>query len=389
MEEARQALQLNHLDRAELLLERVLMLQPENAEARVELALLMARRGQADTARGLLRGLVDDPRTPPDHRARLESLLAGLMPAKWPFEALRGQARGSRPAVGDGLKVHASPAPPLWRAEASLTWSNNPLARTAQSDITFTTPDGPVQVPLANRPQPGALAGLGLARLGGESGFELHLQEAGFSGARSAARLSAWGSLPWPLPPATPPAASATSGRETWFSALQWNLQAQQGLDGARRTAAGLSALSGPWRWSILRYEEPSLTDRGSLFRVDLQALDRPRFQGSAYAERSTSTTRAQSVVRAGWQAQWTPVAGWRAQFHWQAQNDLQGYNPLLAEGAPRRLRTVKLAVERILPIGAENWLSVQALATQRQSNIELFAFREAALQVSLVRQWR
>ena len=50
-------------DRAEILLERVLMLHPENAEARIELAMLMARRGHIDGAQALVQSLVDDPRT--------------------------------------------------------------------------------------------------------------------------------------------------------------------------------------------------------------------------------------------------------------------------------------------------------------------------------------
>ena len=44
-EQARQALAAGQWDEAELLLERVLMLMPENAEARLDFALLLARRG--------------------------------------------------------------------------------------------------------------------------------------------------------------------------------------------------------------------------------------------------------------------------------------------------------------------------------------------------------
>ena len=382
MEQAREDLQRGRLDRAELLLERVLMLQPENAEARVELALLMARRGQVDAARGLLQGLRDDPRTPAEYRDRLNTLRSGLAVASRPGTASSGQGARQDAAAAplDNAQRPAAEEAPVWRAEASLAWSSNPMARTALSDVTFTTPDGPVQVPLSSRPQPGALAGLGLARLGGSSGFELHLQEAAVAGAQPSVRLMGWGAVP---------SAWMSPGMKSTTSLLQWNMQAQQGLDGSRRAMAGLSLVSGRWRGALHHYLEPTMDDRGHLFRLDLQVVDHPKLQVAVYGERSASSARDQGSVRAGWHAQWLPGAGWRAQLLWQAQHDLQGYNPLLANGAARRLWSVQGSVERNVPIGADKMLSFRALATQRQSNIELFGFSEAALQISLVRLWR
>ena len=61
-EEARRAVADERLDEAELLLERVLMLMPEHAGARLDFALLLARRGQADAARpGGTRGRYPGP----------------------------------------------------------------------------------------------------------------------------------------------------------------------------------------------------------------------------------------------------------------------------------------------------------------------------------------
>lgn len=388
MEQARQELQRGQLDRAELLLERVLMLQPENAEARVELALLMARRGQMETARALLQGLADDLRTPAEHRARLERLLDGLASLG---QATAGSAGPANPRVASGASAPAGPqSRPLWRVETSLSWSSNPLARTALSDITFTTPDGPVQVPLTSRPRQGVLAGVGWARLAGAGGVELQLQEAGVSGAQTAVRLNAWGGLPEALNPLSymlseiGGPATARLGH-TW----QWNVQAQQGLDGARRAMAGLSLLSGRWRWTVQRYEEPTLADRGSVLRADAQWPARPGLLWGAHAERSASSTRSQGTWRLGGQAQWVPAGGWRAQLLWQAQQDLQGYSPLLANGAPRRLQTWQGSLERTLNLGSEKTLSARLLATQRRSNIELFDFKELAFQLHLAGLWR
>ena len=72
---------------AELQFERVLMLNPEHAEARIQLALLLAQRGKFETASGFLQSLIDDPRTPLEHRQRLVDLLAQLKPAAQPISA--------------------------------------------------------------------------------------------------------------------------------------------------------------------------------------------------------------------------------------------------------------------------------------------------------------
>ncbi len=384
LRQAREEIELGKLDVAEVLLERVLMLQPENAEARVELALLMARRGQVDASRGLLQGLVEDPRTPLEHKARLAALLAGLQSQPGSFmpgqpTAVRGLGAGiaNRPS-GKAANVSASR---VWRAEANLAWSRNPLARTDLSEVTFTTPDGPVQVPLSSRPQSGALVGLGLARLGDDANFEIQLQETAAAGGASSARLTGWGQVaPWLMPQL---AVSALG--DDW----QWMVQAQQGMDGSRRWLAGVSMVSAPWRWSLQHFDEAATGDRGALLRLDVQALATQAFTLSAHAERSASVGARRGSVRVGLSAQWAVAEGWRTQLAWQAQEDLQGYSPLLANGAARKLQTGQLSLERAASIGPDTVLLIRAIGSRRQSNIELFSFREAAMQVSFVRVWR
>jgi hypothetical protein len=356
--QARQALGEQRLDRAELLLERVLMLQPENAEARVELALLMARRGQPDTARALLVGLAQDPRTPPPHRERLLVLVEGL---------------NQRPLPAP---VVAKVVPALWRLESGLTWSSNPLARTRADELLFTTPDGLVALPLLNKPQPGAVAAMSLARTQGTAGIEVQLQGVDVSGAHPAARVAAWGS--WPI--------------EQFAPAVQWSLAAQQGLDSARRQTAGLSWTRSSLRWSVFRYIEPELSDRGHLLRWEAQwpgipAL--PGLQGGVHVERAASTAKDQGAWKAGLLAQTLLPADLRLQLQWTAQKDTHGYSPLLANGAPRWLTSTQWVLEKGLDLGNGKTLSLRALTTQRRSNIELFAFREHAFQIQAAKMWR
>ena len=372
--QALEDLRAGRLDRAELLLERALMLQPENAEARVELALLMARRGQVDAARSLLQGLVDDPRTPQDHRRRLLALVNVV--SEMQLQTAGGLSRlpstaEARDKAAPG--VLAQRPAPLWRTEATVSWSTNPLARTGLTDITLTTPEGPVQVPLASRPQSAAVAGIAFSRVEGLQGFELATVRADLRDAQTALRLGAWGPVPQQFAPLT----------------MTWNLQAQQGFDGARRWMAGVTSSSRAWRGSVFHYREPSSEDSGFVLRAEGLVVDRPAAAVSVHVERSESTQRDAGSWRAGTSAQFRPAPGWHVQAQFQAQKDLQGYSPLLDAGAARWLTTSSLTLERTLPLASEKTLTFRALAAQRRSNIVIFAFREASLQVQYAHSWR
>ena len=77
-QQALQALEQQQWTQAELLLERVLMFQPEHAEALLQLATLLAQRDRLETAQALIGVLLHDPRTPPAHRRHLQALLDGI-----------------------------------------------------------------------------------------------------------------------------------------------------------------------------------------------------------------------------------------------------------------------------------------------------------------------
>ena len=378
LSQALEALNAGRWDRAEILLERVLMLWPEHVEARIELARLMARRGQVEGARELIQSLADDPRTPEDFRQRLRAMAAALEPA---LHAGGLSATRSAPQSAAPSAVQRA-----WRAELSFTASTNPLARTDATDLTLTSMDGSVTLPLADRPVAGGLTGVTLAHVQSAWGLEVAAQQLTRPADSAAWRATAWGVLPWPqawqpLPPG---------------HFLQWGAQAQQGFDGQRRAAASLSWVGPQARLSLSRYVETAQTDHGLVLRWD-QRLPLPAaWQGLASLERSLGAaptaqdtpSRRPGHWRLGLAAEvpWGPQR--RLQAQWSLQQDSSPYSPLLENNATRWLTTATVAVEQQWRWGPETGFSLRAYAGARRSNLVLFAYREAGVQASVARAW-
>jgi hypothetical protein len=404
-EQARQALAAAQWDEAELLLERVLMLMPENAEARLDFALLLARRGQPDAARALILGLAQDPRTSAAYAAQLHALAARLGasvaqgPGGLPPEGPAGPGLTARAGAHNGSSIPSSPSgsnlgpPPrlgLWRAEATLAGSSNPLARTAALGVDLTLPDGPVTLPLSTRPQAATVAGASLLRLQGASGVDLAVQQMDRPDTATAYRAAAWG--PWPAQ--LWPALAQRSG----LGAPQWQLQTLRGFDNLRRHTAALAVPVNAQRLVLGAYAEPTQEDRGWLLRAEHRAsapgLSAPGLsalgplQWQASLERSASTTRAQGYWRLNLALEAPLGPGRRLQAQASAQEDTHPYSPLLENNARRRLLSTYLGVEQQMPLGSGHALVLRAFTTQRASNLSLFAFRDTGAQVALVRQW-
>jgi hypothetical protein len=355
MQEARQAQSAQQFDRAEILLERVLMLMPDHAEARIELAWLMLRRGQWEAARGLLQSLAEDPRTPDQHRSSLMALLAQLP---------------------DRSSAQAPSVPPQpatsWRLELGLAASSNPLARSSADELTCTLPEGPLTLPLTTQPQLGAVASVSLSRVQENWGWELSSQRLSLPDARESYRMAWWARLP--VDTAVP---------------LHGVVTTQQGFDASRRSTLGVATQWRSSRWLWAWYNEPTLSDEGQFARVDLPLLRYRNYQLMASLERSVSHRKTQGYARAGMSADVTLAAGWRLQAHWSAQEDTQGYNPLLENGARRRLVTSQISLERQVKLNQENVIHWRLLASDRRSNLELFSFKEVAMQVAWSKVWR
>jgi hypothetical protein len=379
--EARQASAAGQWDRAEILLERVLMLMPEHAEARIDFAVLMARRGQPETARQLLRGLIDDPRTPADYRQRLLAMVSAL-PREQPSPRPEG---GLKAATFGRPSANGSPPRAVWRGEASWLVSTNPLARTSASELLLTVGGGTVALPLATRPEAGHVTGLALSRATATGGVDVSFQALAQPAEgleASAHRLSLWRSLltheSWPMLPA---------GAE-----LQGAVQTQQGFDGLRRHTAGLMLRKAAYRLSLLHYAEPGQEEAGALLRYEHRwATPRGSWPtvGAVMLERSASQRREQGYWRLGVVTESTVSASGKLQLQLTAQQDTAPYSVLLENNAKRRLFTGYVGFEQQWNLGDRTALVGRLFAGRRLSNLALFDFQDAGAQLAWVQLWR
>ena len=367
-EQASVEIKARRFDRAEILLERVLMLQPENAEALVELALLMAARGHEQGAQALVQSLIDDTRTEPSHVQALKSLHTLIQQGaadqgRNPYALNAPTRKPQSSSVQSGQAAAAQ-----WRGEAHIGLSSNPLARTSADAITITLPDGPLSLPLAQAKHAGTMQGVNLSHSTNASGAELAVQGASVNGASTAARALAWGRLP----------------QAPWWGETQPILlayaQAHRGLDGQHRAQAGLAAISGQQKYSLTRYHEYNATDQGLIARIEHH---QPRWLGidwSASLERSVSNTGPQGYWRAVVAGEQPMGEQGKLLFQWSRQNDTYGYSSLLKNGARRHLEVLHVAYEQRHTLDHEKSLVWRVFTGERQSNLSLFEYKEIGL---------
>ena len=387
-DQARVEITSQRYDRAEILLERVLMLHPENAEARIELAMLMARRGHIDGAQALVQSLVDDPRTEPEQNQALRSLLRQIQNIRPevtnPYALDTRRAKEGLTAAAQNLaQPNASqPTAALWRSEASITASSNPLARTSAGAITITLPDGPLSLPLSQTAKAGSLVGATLSRTTSTNGAELSVQTVSVTGATDAARAVLWSQVPWVqwLPETIKPLSAPP---------VLAYAQVQRGLDGQSRTMAGLTTLFGAQRLSLSHYEDSGINDRGTVVRAEHNA---PRVWGAdwqASLEHSNSAVGPQAYWRAGLGAEYELGGRRKLLAQITHQQDAYSYSALLQEGAKRRLTTTYVAYEQQHSLKSEKTLIWRVFSGERRSNLELFKYNELGAQLSIVHNWR
>lgn len=374
--QALQALQAQQWTQAELLLERALMFQPEHAEARIDLAQLLAQRGRTESALAILQTLLDDPRTPAPQRARLQTLITNT--------------RSAALARRDGAPL--PPLQPRYWAEWTLGRSTNPLVSTSARDLTLTLPSGSVTLPLSPTPKAANYtnAWFGLQTTTGV-GLQAQVQYVHLTQASTALRLAAQGPL---LGQQSPPdandtlasaagqggAAATTDGAPQW----QWQAQTQRLLDGTERHQLGLQATQGHWQWQAGLYTEPQLNRRGPYLRL-LRAWGPPHASAQWLAWADAEQNRAggaPSFVRAGAQLTLAPAPAWEWQVQAQQHQDLAGYSPLLESGARRRLRTLSLTLDYQLSAAPAHAWVLRSYAARRWSPMPLFAWRDAGLQL-------
>lgn len=350
----------------ELLLERVLMYQPNDAEAMLQLAMVLAVRDRTASAKALVETLRDDERTSEGHRLRLQAMLDN--------EDLRASAQAVNAAV------HGS------QAVTQLIWSvgrsSNPMARSSADSITLTLPDGDMALALSEKPRSATTFNTLLYQRWA-NGLEMLLgtQSANLSGTHTGARIALAGPLGLSEP-------------------LFWNLSSQQSLDGARRDVASVlwspsrrAAATSQALYSLGVFSENQSQRHGLLLRVQAGLGQWQQGQVSlqldGWAEYEYSLNATPSAVRTGIQGNWGVGQGWQVQSYLYAQQDLKGYSPLLRHNQARQLLTGYLAFEKQWP---EVWLggrlSSSLYLSRRWSNLALYQWQDRGISLSWKRSW-
>lgn len=371
-------------DRAEILLERVLMLQPENAQALIELALLMAARNHTDGALALVQSLIDDERSELSQIQALKNLQAQIKQGATHLQrnpyALNAPERQSQLASQSpppGANQSNSASPVRWRGEINWGMSTNPLARTSAKAIAITLPDGPLSLPLTQNQRAGQMGGASLSRTTDTGSVELAIQGTSISDASTATRVLAWTKLP----------------QAPWWNATQQPVwlayaQTQRGLDGQQRTQAGLTAINGQQKYSLSAYREDSAQDRGMISRIEYYPTPWQGIQAYAALERSKSNTGPQGHWRVLMAAE-RPVGDQaKMLIQWTRQTDTYSYSPLLENGARRHLLAAHVAYEQHHPLEGEKVFTWRVFTGERQSNLSLFHYKETGIQLQWVRKW-
>ena len=105
------------------------------------------------------------------------------------------------------------------------------------------------------------------------------------------------------------------------------------------------------------------------------------------YDELRAGGTQKAIELRARWQGQWAP-AKLQVEYVWQRQVDQDGYSPLLASDAVRRLTRNSLRFEASTPLSVSSAGSLQLYGTldfgRQHSNIEIFNVLQTAVTLGL-----
>ena len=355
--EALSALKDGRWVQAELMLERTLMFNPDHAEARLELAGLLALGGRAESAAALIESLIDDPRTSEAHRSRLRVLM-------------------TRAAAGATASIAPESARPLVLAEGFVAWTRNPLARADLSQLTLTFPEGSVSLPVDQRVRAGVISGLAVQRFSPQGlSIDASVQRLSASDLGTAYRLAF---------------SAPISGFQDAGGTIRWLLQTQRALDGNVRHTAALSSAGPAWRLSGGLFLEPELSRDGMYLRLERTQSLGSGLRASVFGGLEHSFDGLTGYWRAGAALAWAPRPAWSVLGQAMLHRDLSGYSPWLENGARRSMQSLDFAVERNWqPMGPDWQLVARAHLSRRWSNLALFAYQDAGLQLSLRRRWQ
>ena len=351
---------------AELDFERVLMFNPEHAQARIELAMLLAQRGKIETASAFIESLIDDPRTPLAHRQRLADLLAQL---KRGASVTDGIASPSYVIASEARQSMLAAAQPVIQARVSLGYSANPYARADISNLTLTLPGGSADLPVNQNIHAAPMLMSSLSYLAPNlCGFEAQDQRWGASEQNFANKLLVF-------------CYGVVAGQQ-----MQTFASTLRAVDGNGRTSAGLSWPLANWRLTAQLFKEPQLERQGYALRLDHLQRSQSGNQTLLFAELEKSNSGVPGYIKSGILREYALTSGVSVLAQLGLQRDFAGYSALLADGATRRLLLAQLGLQKDWG-QLDGWQLGSALQLARRwSNLALFEYRDATLQLSIER---
>ena len=351
---------------AELDFERVLMFNPEHAQARIELAMLLAQRGKIETASAFIESLIEDPRTPQAHRQRLADLLAQL---KRGASVTDGIASPSYVIASEARQSMLAAAQPVIQARVSLGYSANPYARADISNLTLTLPGGSADLPVNQNIHAAPMLMSSLSYLAPNlCGFEAQDQRWGASEQNFANKLLVF-------------CYGVVAGQQ-----MQTFASTLRAVDGNGRTSAGLSWPLANWRLTAQLFKEPQLERQGYALRLDHLQRSQSGNQTLLFAELEKSNSGVPGYIKSGILREYALTSGVSVLAQLGLQRDFAGYSALLADGATRRLLLAQLGLQKDWG-QLDGWQLGSALQLARRwSNLALFEYRDATLQLSIER---
>lgn len=358
IKKAQQAQQEQAWAEAELYYERVLMFNPDHAEARIQLALLFAQRGAIDSAVAFLRSLIEDPRTPAAYRQRLEELISQLP-----------ELQGYKVAqVADGLE----PAKlPIIQARFGLGYSTNPFLQADINALTISLPKGNLELEVQTDIRPAAVLSSNLYyQAPNECGFELLDQRKESLERNASQKLLLFCNM--------------NIEQETLQNFLSYSNSAGQN----QRTELGINWMHSTWRAMGQVYQEVELDRQGYTLRVD-HLLSRPDWQVLLFIEGEHNNQKTvPGYVKTGLYAEKSITNDISLLYQWVVQHDLDGYSPLLKSGVRRVMTTAEIGLQKKWGRYAGWDANTAVFTSQRWSNISLFEYKNSSLQFNIKRNF-
>lgn len=349
---------------AEQWLERVLMYQPHNAAAQLELAELLAQRGAVELAQAMVLALMDDPRTPPPMRQGLNTLLQ-----RYQNMSTVGATQANAPNTGAPA---AKPAAQPKRVTAGwqVGWGINPANRTRADTIELTTGQGLVELPITSQSRPG-IHQTGWLQWQPDPANSLQLQ---------------WQD--------TPVAQTAASVQLQWIRQIgpTWQLEinTRQVGSASRYNLVGLQYAHTANSASLGLFEDQERSRAGWFGRLQNTLQHSPHSHTSIFwlyeNNRRSAGVGGSSHT---WQIQHGHQfhARWAVQAYLRGYQEMQGYSQLLQNNAKRRMNTGRLALSYQL-LAAQPSLTLQLHAEKRDSNLVLFRHTDAGLSLAITHKW-